>query len=73
MSIPVGHKTNLDTLCRAAKRGDICVMECADRNTRQPVWAICAVNRGPGGSCEMIPIAKLFDGNPYDELDPPTV
>ena len=73
MAVPVGHRKNLETLCRAAERGDICVMECTDRNTRQPVNVICAVNRGRDGSCEMVPIAKLFDGSPYDELDPPTV
>jgi hypothetical protein len=71
MAIPVGHMTNFDTLCRAVRRGDVCVTELVDKNTRQPVNVVCAVNRGRDGSCEMVPVAKLFDGNPYDELDPP--
>jgi hypothetical protein len=47
-------------------------MECNDAKTGQPVVVVCAVQT-EGGSFEMIPIAKMFDGNPYEELIPPTV
>ena len=70
--IAKGYKTNFDTLCRAIRHGDVALMECNDAKTGQPVVVVCAVQT-EGGSFEMIPIAKMFDGNPYEELIPPTV
>jgi hypothetical protein len=33
--------------------------------------AICALNRTDEGEVMFVPIAKMFDGNPYEELMPP--
>ena len=70
--IAKGYKANFETLCKAIRHGDVCLMECTDAATGKPVMVICAVQRD-GDSFEMMPFAKLFDGNPYEELIPPTV
>ena len=71
MPITKGYKANFDTLIRAAKHSDLALVECQDKTTRQPVYVACAMQREPDGEISMIPIARMFDGNPYDELNPP--
>lgn len=67
--IPKGHKNNFETLKQAAAHGDLALMECQSSATGMPVMVICAVNRGQD-EFEFVPVAKLFDGNPYDEVIP---
>jgi len=69
--IPEGYKNNFETLKRAADHGDLCLMECRSTATGEPVMVICAVNR-VRDEYAFVPIAKLFDGNPYEEVLPPT-
>lgn len=65
-----GDKPNLDTIIRAAKAGDLCVMRLDTKDGKQ-VSVICALPRsGPNAGC-ISPLAKLFDDNPYEELEPP--
>ena len=71
MSIPAGHTKNFDTMVKAAKNGDLALLECIDVKTGAPVYTIVMMNPGPGGSVDMAPVAKMFDGNPYEELVPP--
>ena len=71
MAIQPGYKMNLETLISAAKNGDLALMECRDKQTDKPVITICAVQKD-SEVFEFIPLAKMFDGNPYDELNPPT-
>jgi len=66
-------KTNFQTLLTAARNGDLALLECTDKATGNPVYVICAVNAGPDGLYSMTPLAKMFDGNPYDEVGPPEV
>jgi len=66
------YTANFETLCKAVRHGDVCLMECTDAVTGKSVMVICAVERDDN-SVEMKPFAKLFDGNPYEELIPPTV
>lgn len=69
--IAEGYKTNFETLQRAADDGNLALMECQDKATGKPVIVICAVNFN-GEEYEMVPLSKMFDGNPYDELNPPS-
>jgi hypothetical protein len=76
MAILEGYKKNFETLQKAADNGDLALMECTDRKTGQIVNVVCAVERHPETPEEeyhMIPLAKMFDGNPYEELNPPMV
>lgn len=68
--ITKGYRANFETLERAFKHGDVALMECTDAVTGKPVIAICAVNT-INGEYEFSPLAKMFDGNPYEELNPP--
>ena len=70
MAIPEPCRANFETLQRASANGDLCLVECRDAMTGQPVYALCAVNYD-GEMVELAPLAKLFDGNPYEELVPP--
>jgi hypothetical protein len=70
MALLPGYKANFETLQRASDVGDLALMECTDKATGLPVAVVCAVNR-VNGEFEFAPLAKLFDGNPYDELLPP--
>ena len=71
--IAKGHQKNFETLLKAAANDDLCLLECTDDATGKSVIAICAVNHLPDGGVEMLPIAKMFDGNPFKELRPPQI
>jgi antitoxin (DNA-binding transcriptional repressor) of toxin-antitoxin stability system len=65
------HKRNFDTLLRAAKDGNLVLVECTETATGEKVAVICAVNR-PDGEYELVPMARFWNGNPYDVIEPPT-
>lgn len=65
------HQHNFETLLRAADNGDLCLLECTDWATGKPVMAVCAVQQDDD-ELMFVPIAKLFDGNPYKEIAPPS-
>lgn len=72
MAIAKGYQANFETLKRAARDGALCIMECTDAKTGKPVITICAAGFD-GKEYQMTPLAKMFDGNPYEELLPPTL
>jgi hypothetical protein len=70
MAIAQGYKTNFAELIRAIKNDQAVLMECNDASTGQPVIVIAAISI----ECDeyvTVPFAKMFDGNPYEELLPP--
>ena len=69
--ITEGHKFNFDTLFAAAQNGDLALVECTDKATGNVVIAVCAVVTYENGTTDIVPLAKMFDGSPYDELNPP--
>ncbi len=66
-----GYKDNFETLKRAFLNNDICMMECTDKVTKKQVAVICAAYKDAQGMVNMVPLAKMFNGNPYKELIPP--
>jgi hypothetical protein len=68
--IPNPYRENFNTLHRAFDDDAACLLECDDLATGKPAYVICAVNRR-GPDYELVPFARLFDGNPYDQLSPP--
>ncbi|MDD1637413.1 MAG: DUF6117 family protein [Methylococcaceae bacterium] len=66
-----GYKANFETLCRAIKDGNAVLLECFDHKTNKPVAVVCAVNYDASGGASFVPLATLFDENPYERLDPP--
>ena len=71
MAIPKRHRQNFNTLVEAVRAGDVALMECQLTATGEIVAVICAVNRLPHGETQFIPFATLFNGNPYEAVDPP--
>lgn len=70
MAIPDHARTNFSTLLRAARDGNLALMECNDAVTGEPRYVICAVGRDQRGII-MTPFGHLADGNPYDAYLPP--
>jgi len=66
----MGDKQNFDTLRRAMLAGDAALLECQLVTTGSPVAVICAANR-LGGGAEFVPLAMLFNDNPYRAINPP--
>jgi hypothetical protein len=71
MLLSVGHKRNFNTLRRAFRTGEAALMECQLAATGETAAVICAVNRLPDDQFELVPIATLFPGNPYEAVSPP--
>ena len=71
MVLMPGHKTNFQTLQDAFANGDVALMECQLTATGEEVAVICAANRQENGGVEFAPFAMLFNGNPYEMLNPP--
>jgi hypothetical protein len=74
MSIPPGYKHNFETMMRAASDGRLALMECVDNNTGSLCYVVCMVSDTEGTleEYDMVPVARMFDGNPYEELTPPS-
>jgi hypothetical protein len=62
---------NFDTLRQAFLNSDAALMECQLAATGEPVTVVCAANRQEDGNVEFAPFAMLFNGNPYEMLNPP--
>lgn len=71
MAIAQGYVANFETLRRAVRNGDAALVECTDAATGKPVIALCAMQREGNGDTTIVPLARLFDGDPYQELNPP--
>jgi len=70
MALPVGHRNNFQTLLRAGDHDDACLVQAVDLRTQERCAIICVVNHHDDGTVELVPIARMFDGNPYDEVRP---
>ncbi|MGQ3049230.1 MAG: DUF6117 family protein [Niveispirillum sp.] len=70
MAIPDHARANFSTLLRAARDGNLALMECNDAITGEPRYVICAVGRDRRGII-ITPFGHLADGNPYDAYLPP--
>lgn len=70
MSIPDHARANFETLLRAAGDGNLALMECADANTGERRYVLCAVSRD-GDDYVFTPFGHLAGGNPFDAYLPP--
>lgn len=74
MAISKGYLANFKTLSTAFANKHTGLIECTDAVTGKPVMVICAFSHDSAtGEVITVPLAKLFDGNPYEELVPPTM
>ena len=74
MAISKGYLANFKTLTKAFANKHTGLVECTDAATGKPVMVICAFGYDKDtGEVTTVPLAKLFDGNPYEELLPPSM
>jgi hypothetical protein len=68
VSLKPGDKANFETLERASAAGDLALVECTDIKTGAYVAVLCAMQREPDGGFTMIPLARMFAGDPFEEV-----
>lgn len=71
MAIAEGYKHNFNELIRAVSNGDAALLETTEKATGKPAIVLVAVVFD-GKEYELTPMARMFDSNPYEELDPPS-
>ena len=71
MAILEGYHSNFQILGKAFENEDVGLVECTDKATGKKVVTICAITKMKD-EFQITPLAKMFDGNPFDELNPPT-
>ena len=70
-TVVTGHKANLETLKRAFHTDDVGLVECQLKSTGEKVAVLCAFQTEEDGEISFIPFAMMFNGNPYELLNPP--
>ena len=72
--INVSEQRNFDTLIAAMQADRVCLVSVFDHQYQQPAILICAVKYSSDAyePIELIPLARLCDGNPYDRFSPPS-
>jgi len=70
MAIPDHARSNFETLMKAAKSGDLALMECTEVETGETRYVLCAVRR-EDGDYVMTPFGHLAPGNPFEAYVPP--
>jgi hypothetical protein len=70
MKLSRGIKANFRTLQNACEAGRLALLDCQDARTGEHVPVVVAIN-SDGEDYAFVPLAKMFVGNPYDELNPP--
>ena len=71
MPLSDGDKANFETLRAAFEQSDVALLECKLVGTGECTAVICAVIREPDQCLAFVPIAQLFAGDPYTQLNPP--
>lgn len=73
MALGKGDKDNFNNIIKAAKGGQLALIECTDAKTGKPVATLVFVNHEDDGGVSFVPVARLFDDNPYEQLIPPNI
>lgn len=64
------HSANLETIIRAAKHGQLALVECRNKATGE-IEAVLSAIGFDGSEYVITPFAALVNGNPYEVWDPP--
>jgi hypothetical protein len=70
MALLEGERANYATILRAGRDGALALVECTERASGKRVAVLAAIGRDREDYV-ITPLARLFDGNPYEQLDPP--
>lgn len=66
-----GYEPNFNTLRRAAFHQHLALVDCLERATGKHVAVVVAMGFADDGSVTMAPLARMLDGNPYEDLISP--
>jgi len=64
------YTPNYETLLRAAKDGNLALLECYDENLKAKVATLVAVNFD-GNEYDMVPLGRMFNLNDLANIRPP--
>lgn len=62
---------NFEQLQRAAKNKDMAIVECTEKVTGKVAVLLCAIFIDKEGAYNMIPYARMLEGDPYEDYLPP--
>lgn len=65
------YKPNFATIERACKNGDLALVHCKEISTGKSVAVVAAVWQDADGH-NVVPLARMLEGNPYKEFIGPT-
>lgn len=68
--IPEKHIMTMQLMQMAFNLNSLQVVRCTDRKTKEKVWCIM-LSRQVKAGMQLLPIAKLFEGDPCVEMRPP--
>lgn len=71
MPLSAGLKQNFDVLCCAFRAGRVALIECQLAATGESAAVICAANKNLDDSVDFVPLAMMFQDNPYTTVNPP--
>ena len=64
------YRANFDTLKRACENGHLAMVECLHVPSSKLAAVVCAIGF-KDGQYEIVPLARMLEGNPFDEYQPP--
>ena len=67
-----GDKANFETLLRAGDNGHLILMSAIRKADNKPVALVCASQINPDKTVDVIPLAVLIEGNPFELFEDPT-
>lgn len=70
--IPQAYRDNFNTMLRAAKNGDLALVESKDAKTGEPRYLIAAIQHENDYQVSVVPFGHMANGNPYEEYADPT-
>ncbi len=70
MTVVQQHSRNFETLREAFLNRDVALLECQLKTTGEVVAVVAAVNHDTD-EFAFVPIAMMFNGNPYECLNAP--
>ena len=65
-------RLQFNILLNAAQNQALCITECQNRKTGKTEYVLCA-HHNSQNSHAFTPLAKLFRGNPMNEITPPGI
>lgn len=66
-----GFETNFETLIKAVKNNDVALVSLKEITTGEYRVVLCAMQRNDDKTITPVPLAQLFESNPYEIFEPP--